>query len=215
MMNMLLFTVSQQCRKSLSEFLDGKRRQFPRFYFMSEADLLEVLSNSSQPIKVLLQVDKILLATRELTLNKPSGNNRPSALAFIAGVGKETVKFDAPVKLDGKAENYLLSLLQSQIYALSQCLKMSFGRYPEESRVKWMMKKDENNEPIDPAQVIASLDVCSFPLAHYSPSLYIIYIYFLTMKYALTHCYLIIAAVSFHLTCCIDRHLDNAAGGPN
>jgi dynein heavy chain len=126
---------------------------------MSEADLLEVLSNSSQPTKVLLQVDKILLATKELALNTPSGNNRPSAISFIAGVGKETVKFDAPVKLDGKAENYLLSLLQSQIYALSQCLKMSFGRYPEESRVKWMMKKDENNESVDPAQVIFS----SFP----------------------------------------------------
>ena len=40
------------CKKSLSEFLDGKRRQFPRFYFMSEADLLDLLSNSSQPTKV-------------------------------------------------------------------------------------------------------------------------------------------------------------------
>ena len=34
-----------KCKKSLAEFIDGKRRQFPRFYFMSEADLLDLLSN--------------------------------------------------------------------------------------------------------------------------------------------------------------------------
>lgn len=45
-----------QCKKSLSDFLDGKRRQFPRFYFTSEADLLDLLSNSSQPVRVLEQV---------------------------------------------------------------------------------------------------------------------------------------------------------------
>jgi dynein heavy chain len=151
----------EKCRKSLSEFLDGKRRQFPRFYFMSEADLLDVLSNSSQPVKVLKQIDKILLATKELTLNAPSGGNRPSAVSFIAGVGKEVVKFDAPVKLDGKAEAYLLSCLQAQIYALSRCLTTSVNRYPEEPRVKWMMKKDSSGESVDPAQIIllvASID---------------------------------------------------------
>ena len=30
------------CKRSLMDFLDAKRRQFPRFYFMSEADLLDV-----------------------------------------------------------------------------------------------------------------------------------------------------------------------------
>lgn len=48
--------LQEQCKKSLSDFLDGKRRQFPRFYFMSEADLLALLSNSSSPAKVLALV---------------------------------------------------------------------------------------------------------------------------------------------------------------
>jgi dynein heavy chain len=48
-----------ECKKSLSEFLDSKRRQFPRFFFMSEADLLDLLSNSSQPSRVLQQVTRI------------------------------------------------------------------------------------------------------------------------------------------------------------
>ena len=37
------------CKKSLADFLDGRRRQFPRYYFTSEADLLDILSNGAQP----------------------------------------------------------------------------------------------------------------------------------------------------------------------
>lgn len=40
------------CKKSLADFLDGRRRQFPRYYFTSEADLLDILSNGSIPSKV-------------------------------------------------------------------------------------------------------------------------------------------------------------------
>ena len=41
------------CKKSLSDFLDGRRRQFPRYYFTSESDLLDILSNGSVPEKIL------------------------------------------------------------------------------------------------------------------------------------------------------------------
>ena len=152
------------CRKSLSEFLDGKKRQFPRFYFTSEADLLDILSNSSQPVKVLKQIDKILLATKELVLNAPSGGTRPSAVSWVAGVGKEAVKFDAPVKLEGKAEGYLDSLLKAQIYQLSRLLTASNARYPEEQRSKWILTKSPDGECKDPAQImllVAAIDFTS------------------------------------------------------
>eukprot|EP01032_Pedospumella_encystans_P015170 gene15170-17374_t len=152
-----------RCKKSLSDFLDGKRRQFPRFYFTSEADLLDILSNSSQPHKVLDQVDKILLATKELTTELRSGEDRPHALNFVAGVGKETIAFDPPVKLTGKAEQYLRSLLEAQIFTLSKCLAVSMQRYPTQLRVEWVTSKDKNGECIDPAQIIllvATIDFC-------------------------------------------------------
>ena len=94
------------CKKSLSDFLDGKRRLFPRFYFTSEADLLDILSNGSQPARVMKHIDKVLLATAKLTLDESPGV-RPKASAFIAGVGEETVDFNIPVPLEGKVENYL------------------------------------------------------------------------------------------------------------
>ena len=57
-----------QCKKSLQDFLDGKRQQFPRFYFVSEADLLDLLSNASQPANVMKHITKVFLAVRTLKL---------------------------------------------------------------------------------------------------------------------------------------------------
>lgn len=37
------------CEKALNDFLDSKRRAFPRFYFVSVNDLLDILSNGNQP----------------------------------------------------------------------------------------------------------------------------------------------------------------------
>ncbi len=152
-----------QCKKSLSDFLDGKRRQFPRFYFMSEADLLDLLSNSSQPNKVLEQVDKILLATRALTTEITTGSDRPQATHFIAGVGKEVVQFEPAVRLIGKAEQYLLSLLNAQIYTLSKCLAASMAKYPTQLRVEWVTSKNKKTgDAVDPAQVILLVAAVDF-----------------------------------------------------
>ena len=40
------------CEKTLAEYLETKRLAFPRFYFVSTADLLDILSNGNQPIQI-------------------------------------------------------------------------------------------------------------------------------------------------------------------
>jgi len=47
------------CEKALMDFMDGKRRAFPRFYFVSTADLLDILSNGNSPNKVMTHMPKI------------------------------------------------------------------------------------------------------------------------------------------------------------
>ena len=42
----------EMCEKSLREFMEAKQRAFPRFYFMSSKDLLDILSNGNRPEKV-------------------------------------------------------------------------------------------------------------------------------------------------------------------
>jgi dynein heavy chain len=40
------------CEKALADYMESKRRAFPRFYFVSTADLLDILSNGNNPVKV-------------------------------------------------------------------------------------------------------------------------------------------------------------------
>ena len=44
------------CEKALAEYLETKRLAFPRFYFVSSADLLDILSNGNNPQIVCLYI---------------------------------------------------------------------------------------------------------------------------------------------------------------
>ncbi len=47
------------CEKALAEYLETKRLAFPRFYFVSSADLLDILSNGNNPTVVARHLTKL------------------------------------------------------------------------------------------------------------------------------------------------------------
>lgn len=56
------------CEKALAEYLETKRLAFPRFYFASSNDLLDILSNGNQPLKVSKHLTKLFDSMAKLKL---------------------------------------------------------------------------------------------------------------------------------------------------
>lgn len=111
------------CEKALNEFLDGKKRGFPRFYFCSVAGLLDILSNGNSPEKINKHMSKIFQAIDNVEL-EPDGE-RPKAKKMITCVGLEEVKLSAPLKLIGKVENYLQDLIDAMRKTLNDICSQS------------------------------------------------------------------------------------------
>jgi dynein heavy chain len=86
------------CEKALNEFMDSKRLAFPRFFFVSPADLLDILSNGNAPPKIISAMETLELLEEGV---------RPFAKGMHACVGKEYVPFTSELKLLGKVEIYL------------------------------------------------------------------------------------------------------------
>jgi dynein heavy chain len=150
-----LQTELDRCEKSLADFLNGKRRQFPRFYFVSKNDLLDILSNGSNPRRIMQHVTKVFLSTDSLSLEDRDGpHGRPTAWRFTSCVGVESIDFTPAVPLEGKVEIYLQKVLDAQRNSLRKALAASIARRPKQNRGDWLMDKLPDQRPTDPAQLI-------------------------------------------------------------
>lgn len=74
-------------QKSLSKYLEDKRRSFPRFYFLSDEELLEILADTKDPLKVQKHINKCFEA---INLLKFEGE----VVTGMISAEKEEVKFN-------------------------------------------------------------------------------------------------------------------------
>ena len=63
------------CEKALAEYLETKRLAFPRFYFVSSADLLDILSNGNQPKIVMKHLTKLFDSMAKLKFKQDDAGN--------------------------------------------------------------------------------------------------------------------------------------------
>lgn len=117
------------CEKALNSFLDEKRIAFPRFYFVSVADLLDILSNGNNPEKINKHMSKIYQSIDKLLLKSGGSGQRPTAETMISCVGKEDVAFEHPLKLEGKVEIYLQSIIDNMRSSLKKIVYMASDKF--------------------------------------------------------------------------------------
>ncbi|KAM4699205.1 cytoplasmic dynein 2 heavy chain 1 [Discoglossus pictus] len=59
----------QRCQKSLNEFLEEKRSAFPRFYFIGDDDLLEILGQSTNPTVIQSHLKKLFAGVNSVSFD--------------------------------------------------------------------------------------------------------------------------------------------------
>lgn len=131
------------CEKALNEYLDSKRKAFPRFYFVSVNDLLDILSNGNSPMKINKHSPKIFQAVEVFKMEE--SGDRPSVHGMKSGVGVENVSLNQPLKLVGKVETYLQDIIDAIINTLHTITTKSFQSHAKSSRSEWIKQ--------DPAQI--------------------------------------------------------------
>ena len=95
------------CQKALSGYLDQKRAAFPRFYFVSDANLLEILSQGSNPEAVQPHLPSVFDSVDSIEFDRIDNTK---VIAFRSDVG-EFMTLATPVQAVGNIEDWLGLLL--------------------------------------------------------------------------------------------------------
>jgi len=98
----------EKCQKSLNDYLDSKRNAFPRFFFISDDELLSILG-SSDPTCVQEHMIKMYDNIASLKLVK-SQDNITTAQAMISAE-KEVMEFKQHVITEGRVEDWMTKVL--------------------------------------------------------------------------------------------------------
>ncbi|KAB0796033.1 hypothetical protein PPYR_10094 [Photinus pyralis] len=97
----------ETCQKSLTGYLESKRLCFPRFFFISDPVLLEILGQSSDPHSIQPHLLSLFDAVYKVIFDE---NKYEDVIAMSSDLG-EVVPFDKPVNCVGGVEIWLNKLL--------------------------------------------------------------------------------------------------------
>jgi dynein heavy chain len=143
------------CQKSLNEYLDVKKTIFPRFYFVSNVALLEILSNGNNPPKIMPFIGDCYDSLKKLIQPDPEKEPEFKDTWFRSGhtmVAKdgEVIKLPEMFKMEGAVEDWLNLLTE----AMRECLKSQLDKALELA-AQWEVEKPRQLWLFDwPAQVV-------------------------------------------------------------
>ncbi|KAM9321467.1 cytoplasmic dynein 2 heavy chain 1 [Gastrophryne carolinensis] len=106
----------QRCQKSLNEFLEEKRSAFPRFYFIGDDDLLEILGQSTNPAVIQSHLKKLFAG-----VNSVDFDTNFKHIVAIKSLEGEVVPLKNHVLVSSDVEVWLSSLA-SQMKSTLQAL---------------------------------------------------------------------------------------------
>ena len=126
-----------KCQKGLNDYLDAKRNAFPRFFFISDDELLSILGSAECTC---VQEHIIKMFDNVKALNFGSGTNANVANGVTSGEA-EVMNLKQPVVCEGKVEEWMTAVLTEMRSTERNITKEAIFTYMDGmSRGDWIEK---------------------------------------------------------------------------
>ncbi len=129
----------EKIQKSLDQYLETKRMVFPRFYFVSDDDLLEILGQSKDPVAVQKHIKKCFEGVKNLKLNPPGGSVRTYEAVLMNSPDGESAPFADNVVIDGAVELWLVQVEKAMRRGISKLLLQAIQGF-KGKKEEWVKK---------------------------------------------------------------------------
>lgn len=131
------------CQKSLNEYLDIKKKIFPRFYFVSSVALLDMLANGTNPPKIMPYLGDCYDALANLNfIQLESGESSLKTVDTMIAKDGECVTLHQHFTMEGEVENYLnnltITMQESLKQILSEAIEKAASWEIESPRHEWL-----------------------------------------------------------------------------
>ena len=111
--------------RELEDFLEKKRKNFPRFYFLSNDELLEILAKASKLDEVEPSISKCFEALSKLYMKDKTTRDSINIYGMISPEG-EVVQFNKSVLAKGNVEVWLDILQKEMFDTIRKLIKTGF-----------------------------------------------------------------------------------------
>uniref|UniRef100_A0A5K3EIM2 AAA_6 domain-containing protein n=1 Tax=Mesocestoides corti TaxID=53468 RepID=A0A5K3EIM2_MESCO len=126
-------TLLEQVQKGLSEYLETKRQAFPRFFFLSDDELLEILSQSKDPTAVQPHLKKCFENIAKLRFESDL-----EITAMFSGEG-EKIPFEKTTHPTGNVEEWMSEVENLMRFSMRTIIGRALVAYPETARTEWIL----------------------------------------------------------------------------
>eukprot|EP01042_Synura_sphagnicola_P003650 gene3650-4550_t len=90
----------ERCQKALTDFLEAKRSAMPRFYFIGDDDLLEILGQAKNPAIIQAHLKKLFQG-----IHKVQFDEKKTLITAMVSSANEVVTLVKPVQINERVEN--------------------------------------------------------------------------------------------------------------
>ncbi|KYN05431.1 Dynein beta chain, ciliary [Cyphomyrmex costatus] len=125
------------CEKALAEYLETKRLAFPRFYFVSSSDLLDILSNGNQPEIVAKHLTKLFDSMARLNFDTKNTSLK-RILGMFAKDGEYVEFANYEMICEGAVEGWLNRLQKAMRVSIRHYFSEAVVTYEEKPREQWL-----------------------------------------------------------------------------